>query len=260
MKLWTVDAFTNQAFKGNPAAVIPVDQFPPDDLCQKIAFELNLSETAFVECRSDTSLRIRWFTPTVEVKLCGHATLAAAHILFQEKIVLGDQLEFQSLSGPLRVKKIGRKLTLDFPLQTTGPDLPRESFQKILNQDLVHAVQAFDDLILVLEDEDRVREFHVAPARLAELDYRGVIVTAKGKSQYDFVSRFFAPRVGIDEDPVTGSAHCKLAHYWGKKLKKDKFFAFQASPRGGELEIEISGDRVFLTGEAVTVLQGSLLL
>lgn len=259
MKVWVVDAFADQMFTGNPAAVIPVEAFPSDDLCQKIAGEMNLSETSFVLCNKNEALQIRWFTPMVEVKLCGHATLAAAHVLFEEKLVSAHELEFQSLSGPLRVKSNHGVITLDFPLQTTGPILESEVFKKIFGANFVSAVQAYDDIIIELHDENAVRTLNVAPSILTQLNCRGVIVTAQGQN-YDFVSRFFAPNVGVDEDPVTGSAHCKLAHYWQEKLGKNKFLAYQASKRGGVIEVEVVKERVLLSGKAITVLKGSLAL
>ena len=167
-------------------------------------------------------------------------------------------LEFQSLSGPLRVQRNECKLTLDFPLQATGPVLRNEQFQKIIGSNLISVVQAYDDLIIELVDEDAVRKLNISPSVWSQFDCRGVIITAKGRKTYDFISRFFAPRVGVDEDPVTGSAHCKLAHYWSKKLGKNKFLAYQASKRGGILEIEVVENRVFLSGKAITVLKGSL--
>jgi len=260
LKVWTVDAFAEQLFQGNPAAVIPVQHFPSDHLCLKIAAEFNLSETAFVECQNG-KYHIRWFTPATEVKLCGHATLAAAHILFQEKLVEGNQVEFQSLSGPLRVlKSSGELLTLDFPLQPTGPVLDIAPFQKLIGLTVVNVVQANDDVIIELADHHAVRGINVPASDWAQFEARGIIVTARGEGPYDFVSRFFAPRVGINEDPVTGSAHCKLAHYWKLKLGKEKFKAYQASKRGGVLEVEVSSDRVLISGKAITVITGSLRL
>jgi PhzF family phenazine biosynthesis protein len=260
LNIWTVDAFADRIFTGNPAAVIPLKQFPSDELCQKIAFELNLSETAFVECDAGKPLRIRWFTPKVEVKLCGHATLSAAHILFEENFITGDHLEFQSLTGPLKVKKTEDKLTLDFPLQETGPVLASEPFQRVVGSDLLCASQASDDLIIELNDESAVRGLDIPPRVWSQFDSRGVIVTARGSGEFDFISRFFAPRLGIDEDPVTGATHCKLAHYWKAKLGKNKFRAYQASKRGGVLELEVIGERVLISGKAITVLKGTLKL
>ncbi len=255
MKIWIVDAFTHRPFAGNPAAVTIIDEFPDDEVCQKIAAEMNLSETAFIKRLNPNHFHIRWFTPKVEVKLCGHATLASAHILHQEKLIDGDEILFESLSGPLRVYLSGSKYTLDFPLQKTGAAMEsaaiRHNFGKILQ-----AIQAHDDVIIEVASEEEVRNFHPHPTELLQIDCRGIILTAKGSGRYDFVSRFFAPKVGVNEDPVTGSAHCKLAHYWQQKLQKSTFLAYQASARGGEIEIAIVKDRVHLTGEAVTIVQG----
>lgn len=260
MKIWTVDAFTSKPYSGNPAAVTIVNEFPSDEICQKIAAEMNLSETAFVKPLENNHFHIRWFTPKVEVKLCGHATLAASHILYQENIAKDSQINFKSLSDALSVFKNGEKITLDFPLQTTGPILDKKIFEEILGEKVVNAEKAFDDVIVELADESSLRNLKVIPDKVYQLDCRGLIVTTKANSPYDFVSRFFAPKVGVNEDPVTGSAHCKLADYWQKKLHKQKFLAYQASPRGGELTVEIRNDRVLLTGQAVTILQGTFLV
>ena len=253
MKIWIVDAFTDQPYKGNPAAVAIVEEFPEDALCQKIAEEMNLSETAFVKKLENSKFHLRWFTPKVEVKLCGHATLAAAHILHQEKLISRNEIQFNSLSGPLKVYISSSDYTLDFPLQKTGKSIELNNFKNI-----VQAVEAYDDVIIELSSEDDVRNYIPSITELEKIDCRGVILTAKGNDKYDFVSRFFAPKVGVNEDPVTGSAHCKLADYWEQKLKKKTFLAYQASHRGGEIQISIHDDRVFLKGNAVTVLKGEL--
>jgi PhzF family phenazine biosynthesis protein len=258
MKVWTVDAFANQIFSGNPAAVIPVEEFPLDEVCQKIAAEFNLSETAFVKPIGGSRFHLRWFTPKVEIKLCGHATLATAHVIFQEHLTTGELIEFDSLSGILKVRKSGDKLTLDFPLQSTGAVLERQAIQQMIGTEVKNVVQACDDIIVELPNENEVRKLDIPASSWAQLECRGVIVTAKGSGDYDFVSRFFAPRVGVDEDPVTGSAHCKLAHYWKEKLGKNQFTACQASRRGGVIEINVVSDRVLLTGSAVTVIRGDL--
>lgn len=262
MNIWIVDAFASKAYTGNPAAVAIVQEFPEDDICLKIAAEMNLSETAFVKPLKENTFHIRWFTPTIEVNLCGHATLAAAHILFQETLVSHNTITLVSLSGPLYVKKEGEALTLNFPLQETGPHLPTESFieQLDLNESVIAVVQAYDDIILELDTAHEVRQLVLDSRDVLKLDCRGLIVTAKGEGSYDFISRFFAPRVGVDEDPVTGSAHCKLAHYWQQKLQKNHFVAYQASKRGGEIFITIQEDRVLLTGNALTVMKGNWLV
>jgi PhzF family phenazine biosynthesis protein len=261
MKIWTVDAFASQPYTGNAAAVAIIQEFPDDNRCKQIAAEMNLSETAFVKPLTDGTFHIRWFTPAVEVKLCGHATLAAAHILFQKGLAT-DILTLTSLSGPLTVSKEADFLTLDFPLQQTGPSLAVEALIEDLDitESVVTAVQAYDDIILELADSEELRQLALDPKDVAKIDCRGLIVTAKGDGPYDFISRFFAPRVGVDEDPVTGSAHCKLAHYWQQKLKKDAFLAYQASERGGEIHIMIQADRVLLKGKALTIMEGNWLV
>lgn len=256
MRIWIVDAFTNQPYRGNPAAVVIVDEFPDKEICQKIAAEMNLSETAFVKKLKDNHFHLRWFTPKVEVKLCGHATLASAHILHSQAMIVGNEILFDSLSGPLKVYVSPSQYTLDFPLQKTGEPIEVENYFK----GIVQTVKAYDDVIIELADEDAVRNYIPSIAELEKIDCRGIILTAKGKGPYDFVSRFFAPKVGVNEDPVTGSAHCKLAHYWSQKLNKKEFLAYQASPRGGEIKVSIHGDRVHLAGQAITILEGKWML
>ncbi len=259
MKVWIVDAFTSEPFKGNPAAVILVDEFPKDKICQALAAELNLSETTFVKPLEDNKYHIRWFTPLTEVELCGHATLAASHILYQEKLLQRLTIDYQSLSGLLRVTKSTNGITLDFPLQKVGDAFDPIIIEAALDTKVNNVLHAYDDIIVELEDEDTVRNLDVNFNKLKDIDCRGVIITAKANKKYDFVSRFFAPKIGVYEDPVTGSSHCKLAHYWGEKLNKTELFAYQASHRGGELNLKIEEDRVLITGNAVTIMQGNLL-
>lgn len=259
MKIWTVDAFASKPYAGNPAAVAIVDEFPNDETCKSIAAEMSLSETAFVKPLKNNHFHIRWFTPKVEVKLCGHATLAASHILHQEKLITGAEILFDSLSGPLRVTISSPNYTLDFPLQKTGKAIELAAIQECFGE-IVQAVEAYDDIIIELATEEKLRSYIPQIDKLEKIDCRGIIVTTRGTGEYDFISRFFAPKVGVNEDPVTGSAHCKLAHYWQQKLNKDDFKAYQASSRGGELQISVVGDRVHLTGQAVTILKGELLV
>jgi PhzF family phenazine biosynthesis protein len=258
MKIWIVDAFTSQPYHGNPAAVVLVQEFLKSEICQQIAFEMNLSETAFAKSLSKNHYHLRWFTPKVEVKLCGHATLACAHILHQEELIEGGQILFDSLSGPLKVYRQASGLTLDFPLQRTGPTLTGSALEvpSALFPKALQIVKAFDDLIVEVAQESLVKDYHPDFTEIAKIDCRGLILTARAGAPYDFVSRFFAPRVGVNEDPVTGSAHCKLAHYWQDLLGKSTFFAYQASPRGGEIHLSVVGERVHLTGQAVTILEG----
>jgi PhzF family phenazine biosynthesis protein len=259
MKIWTVDCFTSEIFSGNPAAVTILENFPSDKLCQKIAAEMNLSETAFVKKLRDNHFHIKWFTPSVEVELCGHATLAAAHIIYQENFSTTEAIIFESLSGSLKVYRKNDDLTLDFPLQVTGPNIDLgKPIETALGCRASSIVQAYDDILVEVPSLNELKIMEPNFAKLTQFNCRGVIVTAVGDKRYDFYSRFFAPKVGVDEDPVTGSAHCKLADYWHRKTGKKSFKAFQASKRGGEMQIKIVGDRVHLTGRAVTVLEGKI--
>ncbi len=254
-KIWIVDAFTHKAYGGNPAGVMIVDDFPAD--AQNIAAELNLSETAFVKPLGGNHFHIRWMTPAVEVRLCGHATLAACHTLYEQGLFTHNKIQLESLSGPLFVTREDDFFILDFPLQPTGPVIDHTFLAQALGAEehVIEAVQAHDDVIVLLESEEVLKNLTPDFAALNTIDARGIIVTAKSQ-HYDFVSRFFAPRVGVDEDPVTGSAHCKLADYWQKKLKKTTFKAYQLSARGGEIHLSIEKDRVHLKGKAVTIMEG----
>ena len=255
-KIYIVDAFTSVPYKGNPAGVMVVDEFPED--MQQIAFELNLSETAFVKSLAQDHFHIRGMTPATEVKLCGHATLAASHIIFENGLNHSDKLRFDCLSGELYVRRSENGCVLNFPLQSTGVALDKTPFIKALKTEAIQeVVQAYDDVIVRLSSEEDIRRLEPDITLLKQVDARGIIVTAPGKS-HDFVSRFFAPKVGVNEDPVTGSAHCKLASYWMNKLNKTTFKAYQASPRGGELLLEVVGDRVLIAGQAVTFLEGAI--
>ncbi len=257
-KIWIVDAFAHAPYTGNPAAVMVVDEFPED--MQQIAAEMNLSETVFVKKQGLDHYHIRWFTPTVEVKLCGHATMAASHILFQEKLINGTMISYDSLSGPLKVTQDSDGITLDFPLQPISTQLDISTFEKILDLEgeIEEVVQGHDDVLVVLKNEQRVISLNPNFEKIRQVDARAVVVTAKSH-KYDFVSRFFGPNVGVNEDPVTGSAHCKLADYWSKRLHKQQFIAYQASSRGGVLHIHIKNDRVLLTGKAITIMAGNWL-
>lgn len=261
MKFWTVDAFTNQPFKGNPAAICVIDHFLDATLMQKIATEINLSETAFLVSKPNGHFDIRWFTPSIEVDLCGHATLAAAHILWHEFKIDKDTLYFDSLSGILMATQQSNKITLDFPAYGSEPMAIPDGLTQALGIAPVCVSKAFDDCIIELSSAEEVVNLKPNISKLNNIDCRGIIVTAEAKadSEYDFVSRFFAPRVGVQEDPVTGSAHCKLAPYWSKRLKKNDFLAYQASKRGGIIEVRFESSRVYLTGEAVTIFEGKFL-
>lgn len=257
--MYLVDAFVDQPFSGNPAGVCIVDKEPPAGWMQNVALEMNQAETAFVHKRADGSWDLRWFTPQVEVSLCGHATLAAAHALWLHAGETVATLEFQTLSGRLAATRIGDEIQLDFP-----SDFPQfiAEVPPVLLQLLGDQPQWFgqgrDDLIAVVDSADAVRNFVPNAEQIASFTSRGLILTAPGDagSGLDMVSRFFAPKVGINEDPVTGSAHCLLACYWGHRLGKTHLRAQQASPRGGLLTLDWQGERVLLRGKARTMLSG----
>lgn len=255
IQLFQVDAFADALFKGNPAAVCPLKTWLPDHLMQAIAHENNLSETVFIVPTAE-GYRIRWFSPTVEIDLCGHATLAAAFVLFNH---LGDsrpEILFQSKKGALRVTRSADLITLDFPTLPLRPCQTTPELAAALGKTPLETY-ASDDLLVRLETEEDVRTLTPDLRALASLPYRGVIVTAPGTG-FDFVSRFFGPACGIDEDPVTGSAHCVLTPYWAKHLNKTEFRAFQASRRGGTLACRLAGERVFISGKAILYLKGTI--
>ena len=252
---YQIDAFASQQFTGNPAAVCPLDAWLPDDMMQAIAEENNLSETAFFVPEGD-GFRIRWFTPNKEVDLCGHATLASAYVIFHILGHSGKKIAFQSRSGPLNVTRAGEWLTLDFPVQ---PPVACETPPEIIAAFHAAPVECLrsEDLIVVFEHEADVEEAAPDFSQLLQLDLRGVAITARSR-QYDFVARFFAPKYGIPEDPVTGSAYTQLAPYWVSKLGAKRFRVKQVSPRGGELTCEVVGDRVLISGKAVKYLEGKI--
>ncbi|MCE5270546.1 PhzF family phenazine biosynthesis protein [bacterium] len=258
--IFQVDSFTDTPFRGNPAGVCFPGTERPSEWMQKVAAEMNLSETAFLlGGRGHYSLR--WFTPRVEVELCGHATLAAAHILWSEGLETeGADLRFDTLSGELRASRGSQGwVELDFPADPPQPAQAPEGLAEALGEKPVSVLKCRYDWFCVLESEEAVRALTPDFRALAGLSSRGVLVTAQaGSSEYDFVSRFFAPACGIDEDPVTGSAHCCLAPWWAEKLGKDHLTGFQASERGGVVRVEPRGTRVRLAGQAVTVLRAAL--
>jgi PhzF family phenazine biosynthesis protein len=255
LKQYQVDAFTDKVFGGNPAAVVPLSSWPDDSLLQAIAEENNLSETAFF-VSSEKGFQLRWFTPLKEVDLCGHATLATAHVIFE---ILGYSKRvatFETRSGDLFVEKKGQRLEMNFPVRPPVPREFSETLAKALGQ-LPIEVLAADDYLAVFDSESTVRAITPNQALLGELDLRGIIVTAPG-TDVDFVSRFFAPKYGIHEDPVTGSAHCTLAPYWANKLGKNILTAKQVSKRGGNITCQVKADRVFLSGSAVTFMEAEI--
>jgi len=252
-----VDAFASNVFQGNPAGVCILKSWLSPQTMQAIASENNLSETAFVVPKGE-DFEIRWFTPRLEVDLCGHATLASAHVVFSQQLSTKPNVRFQSQSGALEVTQDGDMLALDFPSRPPKSDTLDPALLEGLGVAPLEVQRARDSLIL-LRDEAEVRSLQPNMDCLMRLDTLGVIVTAKG-DQSDFVSRFFAPKAGIPEDPVTGSAHCTLIPYCAKKLGRKNLHAFQISPRGGELFCEDQGDRVHIAGRAITYLKGEIFL
>jgi predicted PhzF superfamily epimerase YddE/YHI9 len=256
-----VDAFTTKPFAGNPAAVCILSEPRPDAWMRDIAREMNLSETAFLH-PEDGGYRLRWFTPAVEVDLCGHATLASAHVLWEDgHLAAGEQARFHTRSGLLLADRRGDWIELDFPAKIAEI---AEAPPGLLAALGVHAVSVsrnqFDYLVEVASEAE-VRSAAPDFGALKKVEARGVIVTARAAGAgFDFVSRFFAPAVGVDEDPVTGSAHCALGPYWAARLGKTEFTAYQASARGGVIRVKVSGDRVMIGGHAVTVMRGELLV
>jgi PhzF family phenazine biosynthesis protein len=266
LKVYQVDAFTDQPFGGNPAAVcILPEGLPPDDgWMQRLANEMNLSETAFLR-RQEDGYNLRWFTPKSEVDLCGHATLASAHILWEFGLLPGnDQARFHTRSGLLTARREGDWIEMDFPAKLEEPVEALPELNQALGVEPVYLGKNQFDYLVVVASEAEVRNAQPDFGRLQQLPVRGTILTARSeKADYDFVSRFFAPAVGVNEDPVTGSAHCCLGPYWGKHLgldggTKDELLAYQASRRGGVLRIRLAGERVRLAGQAVTVMSAYL--
>jgi len=259
MKLpyYEVSAFTTNPFGGNPAGVCPLAAWLPDSILQGIAANNNLAETAFTVPRGN-DFELRWFTPMVEIDLCGHATLAAAFVLFNERGLRADEIRFHSRSGLLTVTRENNQLTLDFPSRPATGSATPEALIRGLGAKPGELLKA-RDYLAVFANEAEVRALKPDFATLKTLDCLGIIVTAPG-SDCDFVSRFFAPGAGVDEDPVTGSSHCTLIPYWAERLGKAKLFARQVSPRGGELFCELVGDRARIGGHTVLYLKGEIYL
>lgn len=255
IKLYQIDAFAKKSFEGNPAAICPLQEWLDDEKLLSIAEENNLSETAFFVPTND-GFHIRWFTPTTEVDLCGHATLAAAFVIFNELGYKNNSIAFDSRSGILNVVKENDLFIMDFPEQSPVVcELPEE-IKRAFDTQPVECLKS-QDYIVVFNDENEILSANPKLELLANIELRGVIITAKSKN-YDFVSRCFAPKYGINEDPVTGSAHTQLTPYWANKLNKNKLHAKQVSKRGGELFCELLGQRVNIAGYAVKYLQGEI--
>jgi PhzF family phenazine biosynthesis protein len=260
LKLYQVDAFTEKPFAGNPAAVCLLAEPRDPAWMQSVATEMNLSETAFLVKEND-GFRLRWFTPALEVELCGHATLASAHVLWEAGVLPPDQqARFRTLSGLLTADRKGDWIEMDFPAEPIGPlDAPPD-LTKALGVAPTFVGRNRFDYYAEIESDQALRTMKPDFALVGKLSARGLGVTARSASpDYDFVSRFFAPQSGVLEDPVTGSAHCALGPYWKTKLNKSELIGFQASARGGIVRVQLAGDRVRLSGQAVTVLRGELL-
>ncbi|MCL2315678.1 MAG: PhzF family phenazine biosynthesis protein [Actinomycetia bacterium] len=257
MRYFVVDAFTDEPFHGNPAGVCLMDAFPSDAVMQAIAAQNNLSETAFAVPTGDV-VALRWFTPAAEVDLCGHATLGTAAVWFEEGLGSGDTVTFETRSGALTVTREDRRLTMDFPRNDPRPlPITAAMCRAVGEAGIVAAAAGGDDLLLELVDEAAVRTLVPDMAAIGALEFRGVIVTARG-DDCDMVSRFFGPRVGVPEDPVTGSAHTALTPYWAAKLGKDSLVARQVSQRGGTVWCSLAGNRVRIAGRARRYLTGEI--
>ena len=258
LNIYQVDAFAEKVFSGNPAAVVPLEEWLPDATMQHIAMENNLSETAFF-IPENKGFQIRWFTPVSEVNLCGHATLASAHVLFNHLGFESGEINFQSRSGILKVKKQHDLIVLDFPTSDLTEIPFPEKIEKAFGKNPVKCIKGREDLMLIFDSEEEIQNLKPDFDFLKTLDARGIIATAKSEN-FDFVSRFFAPLEGINEDPVTGSAHTMLIPYWSEQLKKPELIAKQISQRGGILHCKNAGQRVEIGGKAVTFLTGKIFI
>lgn len=257
-KIYQVDAFASELFKGNPAAVIPLKKWLSDELLQKIAIENNLSETAYFFPNED-GFNLRWFTPGFEVDLCGHATLATAHVIFEHEGFSKPEIKFQTRVGQLIVKRTSDGYQMDFPIDKLKSIPIPDYLPEALGTEVLELFDGREDWLAIVDNQTVIENMNTNQHLLSQPDARGVIVSAKG-NEVDFVSRCFFPKAGIPEDPVTGSAHTTMAAYWSPKLNQTKMRAEQLSARGGSLGIEVIGERVLLTGQAVTFMKGEVYL
>ncbi len=258
VRIVQVDAFTAKPFAGNPAAVCVLAAAPSEEWMRDVAREMNLSETAFLHPENG-GYRLRWLTPAIEVDLCGHATLASAHVLWEDGHIPADaEVRFHTRSGLLTCRQNSGWIEMNFPAKLAEPAEAPVQLAEALGAELLYVGRNQFDYLVEVADEAALRALNPNHHLLRQLPVRGVIVTARG-GEYDFVSRFFAPGSGIDEDPVTGSAHSALAPFWGKRLGKAEMIGFQASARGGVVKVQVEGDRVHMSGQAVTVMRGDLL-
>ncbi|HKH46899.1 MAG TPA: PhzF family phenazine biosynthesis protein [Thermoanaerobaculia bacterium] len=262
LDLFHVDAFTERPFGGNPAAVCLLPEARPAEWMQLVAREMSLSETAFLHPAEDGEWNLRWFTPAIEVELCGHATLASAHVLWETgRLAPTEVARFHTLSGLLTAEQRDGAIELDFPARTAAEVEPPPGLADALGVTPIYAGKSRYDYLIEAPSEEAVRAAAPDFGCLRTLPVRGVILTAAAAAgPYDFISRFFAPGSGVDEDPVTGSAHCTLGPFWAARLGKTSFMAWQASARGGAVRVRVEGDRVKLGGQAVTALRGQLLV
>ena len=255
LKMYQVDAFTTELFSGNPAAVVILESPLADNAMQSIATENNLSETAFISI-NENPISIRWFTPSIEVNLCGHATLASARILFEHyPDIAGSEINFDSKSGSLKVTKDEDTLSLNFPADQPTLLEPDPFFLEILGNEPMELLRGNDDYLAIFKNQNQIEKMQPNLQLLSKVNSRGIVISAPGDS-VDFVSRCFYPEAGIEEDPVTGSAHTMLTPYWAKQLKKDKLEACQLSKRGGKLNCRLANDRVFISGSSVIYFDG----
>lgn len=257
--IYQVDAFADRLFAGNPAAVVCLPHFLDDVALQAIAAENNLSETAFL-VESDEDYALRWFTPIIEVPLCGHATLASAAVVMERLRPGCDRVVFQTASGPLTVTRVAGDYAMDFPQRIALPVPMPVGMAEALGAEPVEVLADADNYTVLLDNAQRVRTLSPDLTALARLDRGGVVVTAAGDEDYDFISRYFAPAKGIPEDPVTGGAHCALTPYWARRLGRDSLRAFQASRRGGVVSCRLMGERVELRGGCIFYLEGAVIL
>jgi PhzF family phenazine biosynthesis protein len=260
MNFTQVDAFTALPFRGNPAAVLVLDEERDDEWLQDVAREMNLSETAFLRPEGD-AWRLRWFTPAVEVDLCGHATLASAHVLWETgRLADDEEARFDTRSGRLTARRVGDWIEMDFPAVRPAPAPAPPGLLEALGVRALRVSRNRMDYLVEVGSEAEVRDAVPDVTRLRPVSMRGVILTAPATAgEHDFVSRFFAPAAGVDEDPVTGSAHCALAPYWGERLGRTEMTGYQVSARGGVVRVRLDGERVLISGQAVTVLRGELI-
>jgi PhzF family phenazine biosynthesis protein len=256
--VYQVDAFTTEAFGGNPAAICPLDDWLPDATMQTLAMENNLSETAFLVGRGGGEYDLRWFTPGAEVDLCGHATLATAWVLFERLGEEAPAITFHTKSGPLNVSRQGGRLVMDFPALPPKPEPMPDGLVEALGREPVAFLRALKNMA-IFDSEADVRAITPDFNYIADMEGMGLIITAPGDAS-DCASRFFAPKVGINEDPVTGSAHCTIVPYWSERLGKTDIYARQVSARGGDLYCRYQGDRVEMAGNAVMTMQGAMML